>query len=218
MKRALIVLLVCFLPAAIFAAPMGPWYGPQSRQFTDLRPVEAGPYYTAEVLNIQSDLGQQKLGDLDVMALATLRERLNIAAQKDAYVRSIAFHSMALPGLGQFETGDTASGMGFMALNLATVAGTLVAVYYSLPADLRFDRIDYFRDSFSSISSAWNGHSIVDYLPAFGVFLGGAIINGIIRSWSSQAAGQEATRQIDAGSVKFTPRISVGFMGFDVAY
>jgi hypothetical protein len=217
-KRALIVLLVCFLPAALFAAPYGPWYGPPPERFGAMRPVEAGPYYTAEVLKIQSDLGQQKLGDLDVAALASLRERLSIALQKDEYVRSVSLHSMTLPGLGQFETGDTASGLGFMALNLATIAGTLVGVYYSLPDDLRFDRLDYLRDSFSTISNTWNGHSIVDYLPAFGVFLGGAIVDGIIRWWSSQAAGQEATRLVDSGSVKFTPRIGPGFMGFDVAY
>jgi len=216
-KRAFIVFLVCVLPVALFAAPNSPWYGPQSNQF-DIRPPEAGPYYTTEVVKIQSEMGQQKLGDFDVAGLATLRERLSIAAQKDEYVRSISLHSMALPGLGQFETGDTASGLGFMAANLATIAGTLVLVYYTLPADLRFDRIDYFRDSFSTISNAWNGHSIVDYLPSFGVFLGGVIVDVIIRSWSSQQAGGEATRLVDSGAVKFTPRIGIGFMGFDVAY
>ncbi|MGA2763316.1 MAG: hypothetical protein ABSG17_08125 [Spirochaetia bacterium] len=217
MKRAFFVILVCMLPAALFAAPSDSWYGPRSQQF-DTKPPEAGPYYTAEILKIQAELGQQKLGDFDVAALASLRERLSIALQKDEYVRSISLHSMALPGLGQFETGDTASGFGFMALNLATIAGTLVGVYYTLPADLRFDRIDYFRDSFSSISSAWNGHSIVDYLPSFGVFLGGMIVDAIIRSWSSQAASREATSLVDSGTVKFTPRIGAGFMGFDVAY
>ncbi len=218
MKRFFIVLIVCTLPGAVFAAPNGLWYGPQSSQLAGIRPLEAGPYLAAEILKIQTELGQQKLGDLDVAALASLRERLSIAQQKDEYVGSISLHSAVLPGIGQFETGDTASGLGFMALNLAVIAGTLVGVYYSLPGDLRFDRIDYFRSSFSSISDAWNGHSIADYLPACGVLLGGAIIDGIIRWWSSQAAGQGATRQVDSGSLKFTPRIGIGFMGFDVAY
>ncbi len=218
MKRALLVLLICLLPAAAFAAPPGPWDGYHGRDFADLRPPQAGPYYTAEILAVQAEMNQQKLGDLDGAALVSLRERLSIAAQKDEYVRSMSLHSMALPGLGQFETGNTGAGFGFLAANLVVVAGTLVGVYYSLPDDLRFDHIDYFRNSFSSISSAWNGHSIVDYLPAFGVFLGGAIVDGIIRAWSSQEAGREATRQVDSGAVKFTPRVGIGFMGFDVAY
>ncbi len=218
MKPTLIVLLVCLLPAGLFADPAGSWYGPQYGRFPEGRPIEAGPYYTAEVMKIQSELGPQKLGDFDVAALASLRERLSIAAQKDEYVRSISAHSFALPGLGQFETGDTASGFGFMGLNLATIAGTIVLAYYALPADLRFNHIDYFRDSFSSIRDAWEGHSLVDYLPTAGVLLGGMIVDAIIRSWAARDAGSGATRLIDTGAVKFTPRIGLGFMGFDVAF
>ncbi len=217
-KRACIVLIVCFLPVVVFAAPPGPWYGQRPGEFPGPRPPEAGPYYTAEVIAIQGEMSQQKLGDLDGTALTSLRERLSIAAQKDEYVRSMSLHSMVLPGLGQFETGNTGAGFGFLAADLAVIAGTLVGIYYSLPDDLRFDHIDYFRDSFSTISNAWNDHSIVDYLPAFGVFVGGAILDGIIRSWSSREAGREAARLVDSGTVKFTPRVGIGFMGFDVAY
>ncbi|HYW85744.1 MAG TPA: hypothetical protein VFB30_21000 [Spirochaetia bacterium] len=71
-----------------------------------IRPPEAGPYLTAEIIRIQTELGQQKLGDLDVAALASLRERLSIAQQKDEYVGSISLHSAVLPGIGQFETGQ----------------------------------------------------------------------------------------------------------------
>ena len=123
MKRFFIVLIVCTLPGAVFAAPNGFWSGPQSGQLAGIRPLEAGPYLAAEILKIQTELGQQKLGDLDVAALASLRERLSIAQQKDEYVGSISLHSAVLPGIGQFETGDTASGLGFMALNLAVIAG-----------------------------------------------------------------------------------------------
>lgn len=180
--------------------------------------LAAGPYYSSEVLKIQSELGQQKIGDLEVQDLVSLRERLNVATQKDDYVKTISMHSLALPGLGQFETGSTANGFGFLALDLVTIAGTFLGVYYTLPPDLRFDRIDYFRDSFTTISNAWNGHTIVDYLPAAGVFLGGVIVDRIIRHWSSAAAGRDATDLVDKGGVKFTPRLGVGFMGFDAAY
>lgn len=217
MKRTFFVLLVLLAPVVIFAGPIGPWgQGPWGGPFQ--RPIEAGPYLSAEILQIQSEVGQQKLGDIDASTLFSIRERLSIAGQKDAYVHDMSMHSLALPGLGQFEMGDTGSGFAFLGLDLAAVAGTLVGVYYTLPSDLRFDRIDYFRDSFSSISGAWNGHTFVDYLPAIGVFMGGVIVDQIIRHWASRAAGSEATSRIDSGSVKFTPRIGIGFMGFDVAY
>ena len=217
MKRAFIVFVICLIPGLMFANPNDrPWM--QHQGFQDLRPVEAGPYYSAEVRQIESDMGQQKLGDVDVAGLAALRERLSIALQKDAYVNRVRTESLFLPGLGQFETGDTTNGLLFMGLNLAVLTGTAFAVYYSLPDDLRFNRLDYLHSSFSTINNTWNGHSIVDYLPAFGVFVGGAIVDGIIRSWSSQHAGKEATGLVDSGAVKFTPRIGIGFMGLDVAY
>ena len=216
MKRALIVLAVALLPAALFAVPPGPWF--PSQQFPGMRPPEAGPFYSAEILKIQSEMGQEKLGDLDVAAMVSLRERLSIAAQKDEYVKAISLHSLALPGLGQFETGNTGSGFGFLALDLATIAGTLLGVYYSLPSDVRFDHIDYFRDSFSSISDAWNGHSIVDYLPALGVLLGGVVVDQVVRHWAASDAANAATRNIDQGAVTFTPRIGVGAFGFELAY
>jgi len=196
---------------------MGPWsqYG---MMLEGLRSIQAGPYLSAELQQIQSELGQQKIGDMDVAALVSIRDRLSIASQKDSYVRDMGFRSMALPGLAQFEMGDTGGGFGFMALNLAAIAGTLVGVYYTLPDDLRFDHIDYFRDSFSSISNAWNNHSIVDYLPAFGVFAGGAVVDLIIRQWSASNARQEATGRVDSGTVKFTPRIGIGAVGFSIAY
>lgn len=58
----------------------------------------------------------------------------------------------------------------------------------------------------------------MDYLPAAGVFLGGVIVDRIIRHWSSAAVGRDATDLVDKGGVKFTPRLGVGFMGFDAAY
>jgi hypothetical protein len=215
-KRVFAVLLVLSVPAFLFAEPpAGPW---QYGRFPGIRPIEAGPYLSAEILQIQSEMGQQKIGDFDIAAIASVRERLSVASQKDEYVRDMGLHSLMLPGLGQFEMGDTANGFGFMALNLAAIAGTLVGVYYTLPSDLRFDHIDYFRDSFSSISNAWNNHSLVDYLPAAGVFLGGMIVDGIIRHWAAGSARREATSRIDSGTVKFTPRVGIGFMGFDLAY
>lgn len=217
MKRALVVVMICLVPGLMFAYPNDrPWT--QNRGFQDLSPVEAGPYYSAEVRQIESEMGQQKLGDIDVAGLAAVRERLSIAIQKDAYVNRVRTESMFLPGLGHFETGDTTNGLLFMGLDLAVLTGTAFAVYYSLPDDLRFDRLDYLHSSFSTINNTWNGHSIVDYLPAFGVFLGGMIVDGIVRYWSSTSAADGARQKIDTGSVTFKPLIGPGFMGLGVAY
>ncbi|HVO37522.1 MAG TPA: hypothetical protein VMV03_00705 [Spirochaetia bacterium] len=216
MKRALIVAVICLVPGMMFANPNGPWM--ESRGFQDLRPQEAGPYYAAEIRQIDTEMAQQKLGDLNVAQLVAVRERLSIAIQKDAYVNRVRTESLFLPGLGQFETGDTTNGLLFMGLNLAVLTGTAFAVYYSLPDDVRFDKLDYIHSSFSTINNTWNGHTIVDYLPAFGVFVGGMIVDGLVRYWSSTNAADGARQKVNSGSVTFTPLIGPGFMGIGVAY
>src|SRR5208337_1191228 len=172
----------------------------------------------AEISLIDNEMSTRKVGDFSVGDLVVLRDRLSIAEQKDRYLDRIATESFFLPGLGQFEVGDTASGLGFLTMDLAAIAGTLVAVYYCLPADLRFDRLDYFRDSASTIQDAWNGHSLTNYLPACGALLGGLIVDQAIRHWASAHARREAVQVVDQGRVQFTPIIGIGFMGFGVRY
>jgi hypothetical protein len=215
MKRILAVLIVTLMPALVFAGPEGsPW----QRGFPGMFDREAGPYVKGEISLIDTEMNTKKLGDFSVGDLVVLRERLSVAEQKDRYVNRIATESFFLPGLGQFQVGDTASGMGFLTMDLAAIAGTLVAVYYFLPADLRFDRIDYFRDSASRIQDAWNGHSFTDFLPACGALLGGLIVDQTIRHWASAHARREAVQAVDRGRVQFTPIIGIGFMGFGVQY
>jgi len=215
MKRVLAVLIVTLLPAMVFAGPgFSPWTPGDPAMFDR----EAGPYVKSEILQIQGELGERKLGEFDVGDLVILRDRLSVAGQKDRYVDRIGSESFLLPGLGQFEVGDTASGVAFLTLDVAAITGTLLAVYYCLPADLRFDRINYFGDSGTSIQDAWNSHSFSDYLPAAGALLGGLIIDQTIRHWAAAHAKREAAQAVDQGKVKFTPIIGVGFMGFGVHY
>ena len=216
MKRILIALIVAAVPAALFAAPFGPWNQPAGPAF--LHPTEAGPYLRAEILQIESEMGSQKIGEVDMSGLVALRERLSIAAQKDDYVRKMSAHSYFLPGLGQFETGNTGSGFLFLGLDVATLAGTFLGAYYLLPEDLRLNKLDYLGNSFTTISNAWNGHTLPDYLPSMGVLLVGMIVDQTIRHFAASGAGRDAAAAIDRGSVNFTPRIGLGFMGFDVAY
>ena len=215
MKRVLAACVVILLPALLFAEPQ---FTPWAAGYPGLVDQEAGPYVKAEISLVEGELGTKKLGDFNVGDLVALRDRLSVAEQKDRYVDRIATESFFLPGLGQFQVGDTASGMGFLALDMAAIAGTLVAVYYCLPADLRFDRLNYFGDSASTIHDAWNGHSFTDFLPACGVFLGGMIIDQTVRHWASAHARREAIQAVDQGRVQFAPIIGVGFMGFGVRY
>ena len=58
-----------------------------------------------------NEMSNKKLGDFSVGDLVVLRDRLSVAEQKDRYLDRIATESFFLPGLGQFEVGDTASGL-----------------------------------------------------------------------------------------------------------
>jgi hypothetical protein len=204
-------------PGFIFAQPVSPWTMGFPAGFP-MTVRDPGPYLRAEIGRIQTDLAAQKIGDIEVATLLSVRDRLSIASQKDTYVRDIGLQSLLLPGLGMIRVGDTAGGIGFMAADLAVVAGTLVAAYYSLPSDLRFDRIDYFNDSVSTINDAWRSHSFTEYLPAFGVAMAGTILDQTIRHWSAAVSRRQAAQAIDEGRVTFSPRLGIGFMGFSVAY
>jgi hypothetical protein len=214
MKRACVALLACLLPSGLFAFPPSPVAMP----LPGMRPRQAGPYLTTEILAVQSELGPQKVGDFDVTGLVALRERLSVAAQKDEYVQKMSMRSFLLPGLGELGTGDTTNGLVFLGADLATLAGTLTAAYLLLPSDLRFDRLDYFGDSLETINDAWLAHTLPDFLPACGALLGGMIVDMTLRQWSSRIARRDAAAAIDRGAVTFTPRIGVGFLGFNVAY
>jgi hypothetical protein len=221
-KRIIPVVAILALAAvAAFAVPPfggpGP-YGAMPPYVPGAPTGEAGPYLSEEIQRIGAEQGPQKLGDLDVAGLFALRDRLSVAAQKDQYVRTIALHSYVLPGLGQMETGHTAEGVGFLAADVATLAGTFVVAYYLLPRDLRFDRLDYFGSDIGSINDAWEAHTFKDYLPACGALLVGMIVDQTLRHWSAADARRDATRAIDARRVTFTPKVGLGVLGFEVSY
>ena len=215
MKRIFAALIVILMPAVVFA---GTEYSPWAQGSPGMFNQQAGPYVKTEISLIEGELGEKKLGDFNVGDLVVLRDRLSVAEQKDRYVERIASESFFLPGLGQFQVGDTASGVAFLTMDMAAIAGTLLAVYYCLPSDLRFDRIDYFRDPASTIQDAWRGHSFTDFLPAGGALLVGMIVDQTVRHWASAHARREAVQAVDQGRVQFTPIIGVGFMGFGLRY
>ena len=200
------------LPATLFAQMMPPFASFMAEK------LGTGPYVQAEIGQIGTEMAAQKIGDIEVSALLTLRDRLSVASQKDEYVQRMGLHSYLLPGLGMIETGDTAGGIGFMAADLGVIAGTVIFAYYLLPADLRFDRIDYFNDSATSINNAWSSHSFTEYLPSIAAVVVGMIADQTVRHWSAAITRREAAQQIDEGRVTFEPKLGPGFMGFGVAY
>jgi hypothetical protein len=215
MKRILAALFIALMPAMLFAAPPRlPW----AQVPPEILGKDVGLYVKSEIGQIEADYGTKSLGDFTMKDIVEVRDRLDVASQKDDYVDSIAVESYLLPGLGQFKVGDAGAGIGFLSLDLAVAGGTLMAMYFLLPSDLRFDRLDYFRDSFSTISNAWNGHSFTDYLPSIGVAFAGLVIDQIVRHAASSHARDEAVKAVDQGKPVFTPRIGAGFMGFNVRY
>ncbi len=178
----------------------------------------SGPYAEAELGAIRTELGDQEFGELTLARLEPYWTRMNLALSKDQYLQRVSKMSMILPGAGQFENGDTSKGVGFLSFHIAVVTGTLAGFYFLLPADLRFDRLDYFNTSFKDINDAWEAHSLNDYLPSIGLMLAGSLIDLGVRFWASGDAYSGARAAVDSGRAELKPVAGPGFLGFTMAY
>lgn len=178
----------------------------------------SGPYAKEELSAIKSELGDRDFGNLSIAQLSPYWTRLNLALSKDQYLEQTSKLSMIMPGAGQFKNGDTSKGIGFLSLHLAVVAGTWTSFYFLLPADLRFDKLDYLDTSLQGIHDAWGAHSINDYLPSMGVLLAGTIFDMVIRHWSSREAYSGAGAAIESGKAELKPVLGPGYLGFGMSY
>jgi hypothetical protein len=163
---------------------------------------------------VAAELGDKKLGDLDGPALAALALKIRTAAFERAYVSHVAAMSFMMPGAGQFVTGDAGMGAAFMVSQLAVVAGSVVGSYFLLPADLRFDKLDYLGSPISAIKTTWDAHSIADYLPSVGIMAAGMLVDMPLRFFAAKGAAADAQAAIKDGRVKLETRIGPGFMGW----
>ncbi|MEI6875219.1 MAG: hypothetical protein WCL50_08835 [Spirochaetota bacterium] len=170
-----------------------------------------GGWIGQELDGIAADLGDTKLSDLTGNDLQAYRQRLMIAAKKTAFVGRASMLSFMLPGSSQFATGNPGTGAAFLVANLAIIGGGLVGGYYLLPADLRFDRLDYLGAPIGGIKTSWESHSIKDYLPFMAVMAAGGFLDFHLRLFSAGNAAHEAKRLIDEGKVDLEAR--PGFMG-----
>ncbi len=187
-------MLLC-VAAAAFARP--------PRDMDPYRlPIEHD-YLRAELDSLLS--GEGELGSLTLAQLREAAGRLSVARQKDRFVARSRFMSLTIPGSGQFLNKDYGAGAAFLATDVALVTGTLVGAYWLLPADLRFQQLDYFNTSFTVIENTWKGHTFVDYLPSLAVLAGGGVLKAVVGHLSSAQAGKAAKRRIEAGQISFEP-------------
>jgi hypothetical protein len=127
------------------------------------------------------------------------------------YVQRSRMASFMIPGMGQFINRDTLGGSLFLASEIALSAATMAGAYFLLPANVRFDQLNYFAVPKQDIKLEWQKNTLQEYLPSMAVMAGGMLAQGALRLFSSANAGSLARTRIAEGKVTFTP--SFDFMG-----
>jgi hypothetical protein len=177
-----------------------------------------GAYQEAELAALKSELGNRTLGELTGAELLAWSDRMSIAERKDAWVASSARASFMFPGMGQLKNKDGVNGSLFAAAHIVTLGGSLAAAYWLLPADLKFDQLNYYSSSYTVIKNRWEGKSFEDYLPAMGAIAGGMVVDMVWRVWSGHSALLTAKSRIDDGIMTFEPTGLPGGLGFMLRY
>lgn len=212
MRRFIAVAAVVLGAALTFAQPMAGGPAGMHGALFGAGPFGSDPSFLATAL------GDRKLGDLDGPALADLAKQLRTTALERAYVARASALSFMMPGAGQFYAGNPAGGAAFAAGQLAVVGGTLAGAYFLLPADLRFDSLNYFAAPISTIKTTWENHSIADYLPTMGIMAAGMIVDMPLRFFASKGAAADALAAVKAGKVNLETIVGPGFAGWRFRY
>ncbi|HUI69832.1 MAG TPA: hypothetical protein VL354_04880 [Spirochaetia bacterium] len=173
-------------------------------------PARAPSYMEQELDAARSELSSGQVGALTMDDIEKIAFHLSIAVQKERYVQRMRNASFALPGLGQFMTGDNLGGWLFVAWDVTILAGTFVGAYLVLPPNVQFGSLDYLNSSLSTIRSAWLSNSLVSYFPLVGVIAGGIILETVLRYVSADSAEKTARKNIDEGKVTFQPTLDFG--------
>ena len=152
----------------------------------------AGGYLQAELDHLFEDAEDLSLSTIDMGDVQTIWGVLSVAQQKDRHIQHSKRMSFMFPGLGQIKNDDKLSGALFISADIALTAGSLIGAYFLLPADLRFDQLDYFNTPNSTIKQRWESHTFVDMLPTMGVLAGGWLLQGGLRIATVRAGRGEA--------------------------
>jgi hypothetical protein len=198
MKRLALLLALLAIGGVVFAAPCEAPRDPFQLDEAFLR---------AEIEQALAGDRDRQLGALTIGELQELLGRLSVARQKTAFIARSRAMSMMMPGLGELVNKDKVGGALFMTADLALLAGTIIGAYFLLPADLHFDRLDYFYGPFTDIRDRWEAHSFMDYLPSIGVLVGGGLLKAILGGISANHAEKLARRNIAEGKITFEPRL-----------
>lgn len=177
--------------------------------FPDAVP-QAAPAFLAQELDAAArELSSNQLGSMTMSDVEKVAAHVSIAIQKTRYVDRARSASFALPGLGQFMTGDTLGGFLFVAWDVTVLAGTLIAAYFVLPANVQFGSLDYLNSPLSTIHAAWDSNSILAYLPLAGVLVGAVALDMVLRFVSADNAAQNARKNVNEGKVTFEPNLDL---------
>jgi hypothetical protein len=166
------------------------------------RPMErADSYVGKEIAKIAEEQKATELGAVTVGDLQGWRDRVTVAARKDAYVARAAGSSFMLPGLGQFKNGQAGLGALLLGGDIAANVGAILGAYFLLPADLRIDRFNYLTEPVGNIETLWKSHSLLEYLPSVGVAFGGHLLDMALRAIAAHNARYVARARIESGQV-----------------
>ncbi len=190
MRRILFFTVFLSLSMGAFAIPGGP-FGHMGPFMDKNDPITAD--LNKEIEAIFDQNSETRLGDMTVSDLEKITGQVSIAVQKSWYVHRAKMASKALPGAGQFMTGDPLGGSLFLLADTAVVAGTLIGAYRLLPESVRSD------------PHSWKSNDFVDYLPSIGVVAGGTAAWMLLRWFSSTKAEEAARSNIESGKVSFQP-------------
>jgi hypothetical protein len=176
----------------------------------------SGPYLKAETEAVERELAASVFGELTVAEVLPYRDRLNMAAQKDGFVRDMSMLSFKMPGSGHFRMRDFGSGTMFMCMHISLLLGQTVGAFLLLPEGIR--EIDYINTPYKDVVDRIASYDAGDFLPALQLILVCAVVDLGVRTWASADAAKEAKNRIDGGKITFEPRLGPGFLGFGISY
>jgi len=154
---------------------------------------------------LSAELTTGTLGDVKLADLEKSLQAISVARQKYAYIKRSEALSFIAPGMGQFKNGAPLAGSLFLAGNIAVIGVTLFGAYALLPSDLQLNNLNWFTTPYSSVETAFESHTFVQYLPSMGVMLGGMIVDHVLRLVSANNAGALAREAVKSGKVTFEP-------------
>ena len=198
MKKLLLLLSMIAVATSVFAD-----------EFIEIRGYEYADYlvYKEEAAEVLEAVDNTSIGEFTLNDMKELALDLSIPFQKMQYVKKSKIASFILPGVGQYMNDDPLGGTLFLVSDLAITAGTLIGAYSLLPDELKFDRLNYFRDSSAAINERWENQSFMDMLPTMGVVAAGIVVSGVIRLLSATHAGKLAQKNIAEGKIQFEPKL-----------